>query len=409
MTENLIETPIAIPTHREKGILRQARRYLRPVLGALLLAQALTLPTPSLAEGNNPDNQALQEYLVDVIIHHSLPQQETEDWARDAVDNYLNRRFAESGTSKRFRTDQIIRDYDEATGCSIPGAIPVYDRCEFNDGKIRVWLYQQGFRYRGILAGTSADPISAAVQKELPSTISVEQDGYFGQRVHGDALLHEVGHLFGIPDYYHEDVPAGSNQVAPVGIIPFARDVMHNNNQHNHFSDTSRHYIERVNQLPIGFGEPHWDVQFTPKQTTLNITNDEGLPLSGVEIEVFPQKMTVSEIAFNGRRPIQMSIPNTPSFTKLTDELGQVDLGSYYDLFHSNGQPLDPGSGPSAFLRISHNDEVRYAAITRSYLNYLYFQGYEDVALVSLPFSSLLMLEEGKNLYLSAPGVFVEF
>ncbi|KKR80081.1 MAG: hypothetical protein UU73_C0003G0233 [Candidatus Daviesbacteria bacterium GW2011_GWA1_41_61] len=393
MIENSIEAQLTNPTHRAKDILRLAGRYLRPVFSALLLIQTLALPVCALAEVKNSSQEVSNEYLVDVIIHRSLPQQQAEDWVKDAVDNYLNRRFAESGTSKRFRTDQIIRDYDEKTGCSMPGAIQVYDRCEFNDGKIRVWLYQKDFRYGSILTGTSANPVSASVQTELPFTISVEQDGYFGQRVHGDQLLHEVGHVFGIPDYYEEDVNANLNLVAPVGIIPFARDVMHNNYQHHHFSDTSRNYIERVDQLPIGFGEPHWEIQFTPKQTILRITDDEDTPLNGVKVESFPQRTSFT--SFNEQNLTKRTIPNIPSLTGYTDELGQFNL--------------DPEAGPAVFLRVTYNDEARYAAITRSYLNHLYFQGYTDTALVSVVFSTLHVLGEGSNRYLTAPGIFVEF
>lgn len=403
MTENLIEAPVTTPTHREKGILRLARRYLRPVLTALLVAQTLTVPTPSFAEGNNPDDQeTLQEYLVDVIIHRSLPQQKAEEWAIDAVNGHLNKRFADSGTSKRFRVDEIYRDYDEQTGCSIPKAIPVYDRCDFDDGKIRVWLHEQGFTYGGILFATSANPASAQVQMELPISIEVEQDGFYGQRVYGDELAHEVGHLFGLPDYYQEDVSHNLNQVAPIGIEPFNKDIMYNPRNFYGFSELSKKYIEKVDQLPIGFGEPNWDLQFTPKKIILEITDNEGNPLSGAKNEVFSQRYVVVTPG-----QITRIIPNEINFTEISDENGQVNLGNYEKLLHSyekQGPFTVTHLGSAAFLRISHEGEVRYSAITRSYLNELYFQGNQDTALVSIPFTSLPKLEEGKIQYISAPG-----
>lgn len=396
----------SIPQTRRWKSLQRFLKYLSPVTGLLLLAQTVSMPTPAWVdiEGiQNKDAQTSTEYLVDVIIHRSLPQDQAEEWAKDAVDNYLNRRFAESRTSKRFKVDQVFRDYDERTSCSIPGTFEVYDRCDSTDGKIRVWLHQNDIRYKGILTETGANPTSASVQQELPSTIEAEQDNYFGQRPAGDTLVHEVGHLFGLPDYYQEEVNPNLNQVAPVGIIPFAEDVMYNQNTHNDFSDISRNYIERVNQLPIGFGETQWSLQFTPKQTVLQVVDDENIPLNGVKIDVFPERYVINTIGQIGR-----TIPNVTSLTGYSDETGQLNLGSYHNLFDSS-ESTDQGTqayfGSAAFLRISSSTEIRYAAITRSYLNYLYFQGYENTALISVPFSSLLKLEEGKRSYLSAPGV----
>lgn len=408
MLENLAQAE-SISKPIKGPVRRFLEKPLRSAMLALLYAQTLVIPAASWVQESG--NQSTNEYLVDVIIHKSLPQQSTEDWIKDTVNNYSNRRLAEAGAKQRVRTNQIFRDFDEENGCeSIPGAIPHYDRCRFEDGKVRVWLYAQGYittspKGRNLFTGTSADSESAQIFQSLHPNVTVEVDGYYGQRVNGDIFNHEFGHLLGAPDYYNEVVNATLNKVAPIAIGPFVRDIMFNQSNYYNYSETTQHYFDQVSQLPIGSGNPYWVTRYTPKETILKITDNEGTALNNVKVELFPQQRIV-EGNF-----IRNIIQDIPTIVGNTNNEGQFLLGNYYDMFHTTRQPLDITGGYSAFMRITNGEDIRYTAISRSYLNYLYFNGQNETAIVTVPFSSFFRIEDQEDSrphILTAPGVTVQ-
>lgn len=383
--------------HEKKWPLRLAGRYLRPLLTALLFAQTLALPISSLAEDKNTGNQALNEYLVDIIIHRSLPQEQTENWARDTINGYINQKFEEAEIKQRLSVNKVIPNYNELDGCPDGGVKknPNANVCTYEDNsKIRVWLFAQGHS-----SNTSwANPETSQIYMAIP--LIVDPTDSYGSVRSTRGLVHEVGHIFKMPDYYSEFVPARHNYVIPIGISPYAQDFM-SGVIYDHFSSVSKGFADRTFELPSGFGTPSWRIQYSPKNTIIKIADDEGLPMNGVSIEVFPQKWE-----YPVGSPAHQIIPNAATFTGITSEQGEFELGDYYKVFDN---PTGACSCDSSFLRVTYGDAVRYAAITASYLNHLYFQGYEDSALISVPFSSLLKLEEGKFPYISAPGVVVEF
>lgn len=342
------------------------------------------------------------EFLVDVIIHKSLTNyDEVANWAKDTVNNYINTRFTEASITKRLKVDNVITNYDEKNGCLPGGARKEYASeadvtCQYYDGKIRLWFYKQGAG--GNLPATSAGPPTAQVWQSLPgveSGIKIGERDYWGKDQFADQLMHEIGHLFTIPDYYFEDVPAAHNEVVPLEITAYVQDIMWSQVKYSNFSTTSAGFVNRVTTLPAGFGTPPWEVQYTPGQTILKITDDNKTPLSNIKIEVFQQDIEVRNGVIVG------TIPNKIKFQGFTNNDGEFNLGDYDNMF---GIPKRFDSGNSIFLRINNGDQIRYMAITRSYLNTLYFQGQTNTAIISLPFSSLIIYEAGKTKTLSAPG-----
>ena len=341
-----------------------------------------------------PRQTTSNEFLVDIIIHKSLTNyKEVANWAKNVINNTINTRFSDASITKRLKVDQIINNYDEEGGC-LPGGVedPIYVTCRFSDGRIRIFLYEEGSG--GKLLGTAADPTSAKVLEALPKTDLGVPD-YYGKDLYADALAHEIGHLFTLPDYYYEDVPAGNNEVIPFEITPYVQDIMWSHIKYSHFSSTSANFVNRVTMLPAGFGTPHWDVQYTPRQTILKITDDNKIPISNIKIEVFQQVIEARNgVIFRG-------IPNKIKFQGLTNSVGEFSLGDHDNMF---GIRTWFDSGNSIFLRITDGDRIRYMAITRSYLNTLYFQGQTDTAIIISPFSSLITYEADKTKTLSAPG-----
>jgi hypothetical protein len=342
-----------------------------------------------------PIQTVSNEFLVDVIIHKSLTyrQDKVADWARNIINNYINNLFQEAGITKLLRVDQVIYNYDESTGC-LPGGVedPIYVTCRFSDGRIRIFLYEEGSG--GKLLGTAADPTTAKVLEALPKTDLGVPD-YYGKDLYADALTHEIGHLFTLPDYYSENVSAGNNEVVPLEITAYVQDIMLSHIKYSHFSSTSANFVNRVTTLPAGFGTPHWNAQYTPRQSILKITDDNKTPISNVKIEVFQQVIE----ARNG--VIFRRIPNKVKFQGFTNSEGEFNLGDHDNMF---GIPTRFDSGSSIFMRITNGDKIRYTAITRSYLNTLYFQEHIETAVINIPFSSLIIYEPSKTKTLSAPG-----
>lgn len=342
-----------------------------------------------------PREQIISDVLVDIIIHKSLSdQQKVENWARDIVEDYINKQYEKAGISTRLRIDQIVKNYDEASRCDVPGATTLYDRCEFKDGKLHIWLYQTGFRGGVLQVSTTADPEGAQVYQEVPALIDIETPNYYGIKPIGNILSHEIGHIFTIPDYYLEIVGSNDNSVVPITITPYIKDIMYNQNDYADFSDVSKGYFDRVAKLPAGFGIPHWAAQYTPKETILKIVDGNRMPLAGVKIEIFRQQ---SESSFARVRGI---IPNSVSFEGFTDGNGEYSLGNYDRIFNPPARLI---SGFSIFLRITNKENIRFTAITRSYLNMVYFRGYQEIVVISVPFASLTSYQPNIYQEISSP------
>lgn len=343
---------------------------------------------------NTSQPTSSNEFLVDVIIHKSLTDQnEAVAWAKDTINNYVNTRFANADIKHRIKVDKIISNWDDQTGCPVGGTAKA-NTCEFSDpSKIRVWLYKD---WAGGI-GTSAGPhINQVWIKITAYTIAADDE------VYKRTLTHEIGHLFKMPDYYYEDVYPFNNYVVPIGITPYSKDIMWQFFNYDFFSETSKGFADRTTSLPAGFGAPSWYLQYLPKNTILKITNEDNSPLVGAKIEVFPQSLTKTS---NGTSLPYIISPAIVTINTTTDNKGEINLGDYMNIFHHviRGDNFTASiTGSSAFLRITNSDKIRYTAITRSYLNYLYFQGQTETTTITKKFSELVAYDPNKTTILSA-------
>lgn len=343
----------------------------------------------------NPKRQINSNDIpVDVFIHKSLTNQdEVANWAKDTINNYINTRFSNANIKHRLRVDQVIMNYDDQNGCPA-GSIrreSWSNICVFNDNgaKIRVWLYKNGSAGappRGF-ASTEINQVwlSIPVYANFPGDDPLSE-------IDKRTLTHEIGHLFRMPDYYREDVGPSDNLLTPgIGLTPYSKDIMWSNISYDFFSETSKGFADRTILFPPGFNLIGSNLQYMPKNIVLKIIDNYN-PAKGALVEVFPQTYPARE----GGLPRIIS-PDVITIKGTTNDKGEINLGSYNDIFQYTG-------GRSAYIRITYNNQTRYAAFTLSYLNDLYFKGYTDTAILDLPFSSLTTYETGIRKALSAPG-----
>lgn len=337
-------------------------------------------PTPSPTATSN-------EFLVDIIVHESVEnQEEAATWAKNAIDTFINSEFVQAGIKHRVRTDKIIKNFDgercpqSTRYAPLPGDLGKIAKCRPDKAdKIRVWLYDPSLVFAAIGNSGYAIPDFASAWVSFPN--SSLENMY---------LLHEIGHVFKLPDYYIDrifgHVYPPKNQVVPLGIEPYIKDIMTLDFDNQHFSKTSSDFANTVTSLPAnylsGSGIP-WFATYAPKYIFLKITDDNNMPLRNVRVEVFAQEP-------GDLGPI---IPNKVTFSGFTDGSGQFELGDRNKLFNIKGF--------AALLRITKDDQVRYTAITSSYLNHLYFQGEREEAIITRPFSSLVAYDPNKTTVLS--------
>ena len=344
------------------------------------------------------------EFLVDIIIHKSLVDQEETlaNWATNVINNTINTRFQDAGIAKKLRVNKVIKNYHEDDGCLLGGittrteSTPANVTCKYSDGKIRVWLYKQN--YGGNLPSTSADQGASQVFQSLPSIesgIKVGERDFWGKDQYEDVLTHEIGHLFALYDYYLEEVSANNNKVVRIGIQPYVKDIMYSQIYYTHFSPTSREIVNRVLSLPPVI--TNYPSHYLPKQVVLKITDNNGISISNIKVELFQQIHTLMDEG----RAIARIIPDKVKFHGLTDERGEYVLGSTDDIYGKSGR-FD--SGMTAFLRITKENEVRYLAITYSYLVTLYFEGQINTAVITKKFSELVAYAPDRPTVLSGNG-----
>ncbi len=332
-----------------------------------------------LSRGSKPVNEEIE---IEVIVdNHFENTDEIINWAKDTIDNYLNNKLKSFEINRKVRF--LTASVDSLGGCWDNWNPPVVPK----DNRIRVYI--------------TKDPGAATVFRNDISTgysgwaqsyrniICIGNiDGQFSD-VLQEVFLHEFGHILGLPDYYNQDLFSWNNEVAPISIISSVKDVMWRNEPR--FDPNSR---EIINRMSTSLPGSTWNWQFYgPKQVILQILNDSLTPLPNVKVEVFPAIVTYNS---NSRYPVNV-IPNIASFERLTDSTGLVYLGDQEYIFRHQKIFAFSGGG-TALIRITSNDDVRYAALTMSDLNTLYFaQGLTNFATIKLPFSQLVKVPVPKS------------
>lgn len=338
-------------------------------------------PESSSIEPKYEFRNSIPTYQVDVYIHNVLSNRdEIANWARDTIDNYINNRFAKAGINKQVKVDKIIADYDktaylcpdEATVVSVVSHL-VGVVCKFPDNKIRVYIHQNDKDSLYMSWATIGNEVGT-IRLFMP--VYPKLDSSPMSRIDKQLLAHEMGHIFELPDYYWEDVAAENNKVVPIGITANIKDIMWCGfcKDKDYFSsDSSAWFINK--SIPKRYIPPYWYASYQPGNIKIKIIDDKGLPVGNVKIEAFPQTWDKDKNEY--------IIPNTVNTKGSTNGNGEFDMGIAFALFNNN-------TGNSVFLRVTNKGEVRYAAITRSLLYPLYFQGFQDSVSLSLQFSKLV-------------------
>lgn len=311
------------------------------------------------------------ELLVDIFIDSDYSDPTAvEAWIKDALDNFVNDKLATYEIKRKVKfNSSTVKQI--GSGCDDAYIGQEYD---LKNNHIRVVLGQENF-------------VSYAVPYQnwlcLSSPINEEYDK--------NVLLHEIGHIFGLPDYYRQDVYA--NEVIPgLYIASEIDDVMRHNKPY--FSATSREIINRLS-TPLPGHTQFWNY-YVPKQFILQIMDNSNSPIPGVSVEVFPA-IIKSYPEYNYSYPV---IPNLLSFERVTDGTGRVFLGDQEYIFsHHDPFYQYQALGGSALIRITYNGEVRYATLTLSHLNNLYFErGLTNFATITTAFSQLIEAPQYGNI-----------
>lgn len=310
------------------------------------------------------------EVLVDVYVSDKYEDpQEVINWAKSAIDNYANKQLLTYSANRKLKFNES-KVVEVGLGCELD--------LDTSLNKINVVIPKERTNY----AFADIYRNKVCLQINVP----------FGSQM-DNILLHEFGHMFGLPDYYMQEVYAYNNQVVPIGISSEIKDIMWNDFDINYFSNNSREIVNRV-KTPLPGNVSYW-YYYTPVQVIFQVLEDNGLPLPNAKVEVFPSvlQMSMQGESLNFRN----TIPDTVAATYVTDNTGRVFLGNQQQLFKAN--PTIQGfSNGTALLKVTANDEVRYAGITMSYLNTLYFtRGMTNFATFSEPFSRLISAPEGNG------------
>lgn len=323
----------------------------------------------------SPNNQ----YLVDVFIDPNFSdQQQAVDWAEDTIENYINNKFKDAGVIKRLKVNQITTSYDNNDCLKItPRDNP---NCTINKGNISLYLLKNQTNADGLALAYSDE---GALRQNIPSLPSYNSTPF--SDLDQAVILHEMGHMFKLPDYIVEDVLPENNEVVPIGITAHVKDIMYKwsifDPATRYFSPVSREFINQTSTIPIGYGETmNWLFRYIPQQINLFISDEQGISLPGVKVEIFRSTWTKETNGFASK------IINAPIWESISDAEGLIHLGDSHAYFIYDAE----GFHESIFLRLTYNGEKRYAAVTNSYLNEQYFLGDRDQTTIHLSFPLLV-------------------
>lgn len=274
-------------------------------------------------------------FLITAFVDESFSNpKEIEGWLEDAINIQANQVFENSGIRKKVELDSVIVQKIEQNCQTAP--------LVFQQNRIALFVSNQ-------YDVSWAQPYTGQI---------CFKDNRLNQEAVG-TLIHEIGHIFGLPDFYLQDVKSYNNFVVPIDIISSVQDLMWNDYIDNpYFSPLSVKLANSIDSYPADIWN-YWRT-FTPNIIALQIT-ENNLPLVGAKVEVFPQVYSMTE---GQLRPF-IYIPNIASLEQVTDNTGRVFLGNEQNLFnHHKISSAMPGT--AVLLRITKDNKERFAAFTLS-------------------------------------------
>lgn len=320
--------------------------------------------------------QNIQTHTINVVIDERAP--DVESLMRDLNDiiSTVNSKLEESKTIRRVKLGKI--DTTEFGGCVA------------SSFQIRSW---KGGDIRLVYSTYNPAAHFGGAAYITEGTVCINNNAYSKEFVQG-ALLHELGHLFGLPDYYLEQVSYTQNEVRDsitnlpvnIGIGNEIQDVMQHSSNFS-LDPISVEMINRTRTLPVGNVIENWK-RFTSTDVSLKVTDNKGNPLNEVKVEVFPA--VIEYFPQGTTSSVGIKIPNVVSTSGKTDSSGVFYLGGWNDIFiHRNVQSKMPST--SVLLSFTYNNETRYWTLTTTDLNIDYFANDakgEDI--ITLNFDSLI-------------------
>lgn len=362
------------------------------ILGVLILLIAIPITVNRLQKQQEIRSQAASssERLVDVFIDKEFSNHDSvTSWLNEAFIT-LNSRLGKAGIQKKFKIRQIIIE-DPITIDNPEGNCQEYQdppfafrsfECVHSNDAIILYLFAS--------MGISTARYNKTVNLHLNST----RPPLLNDITYTNFLIHEFGHVLGLPDYYGRDILPEANEVVPIGLVSSIKDIMYNGYLYENFSEFSSELLRLGDELtPPGanyFNLP----QIVPKKIVLKILDIFGIPFPDVKVEVFPatkqpgQKINEdsSDAVYNR---YQYKVPNIVSFEDLTSKRGELYLETG-DIYCHKRVPLSSSCGEAALLKITNKGEVRYLPIPPFYLEQLYLeQGRPEIVTISMRFTHL--------------------
>lgn len=306
------------------------------------------------------------EIPVDLVIDKKFSNiQDVEDWGKDTINNYINDKLQTGGIKRKVRFNTSFVDF-------VQTCTEFWTPQPVSDQKIVVYISS---KYTGKAWAMAKD-----------HSICFGSFSKNNNVISKSVLTHEMGHIFGLPDYYLEQIY--DNQVIPsTNLDAFDKDIMYNQDQYYDFGSNSKTIINNLsNPLPEDYR--YW-VYYSPKQVFLQVLDDNKLPIPKARVDIFPAIYDWKE----GSEYVHRFVPNNPSISRDTDNTGRIFLGDQADIFNHKKYPY-AGSTGAALVRIIVNGEARYGAISMSYLNNLFFsQNPNGIATIVTKFPDMYKVE----------------
>lgn len=296
------------------------------------------------------DESQLMTVPVEVFIHTSLDYGLASSVANNAINYRMNPLLKKAGKKL------IITNTSSVTHNRCP-----HVSCKLSPKTIGLYMYAQGNYFTKNRPSEDGSGYPAIMQAGVTITSN--------QTWSENLVIHELLHIFNLPDYYEEKVSRNEVSSDYYTFGSYNQDVMSGASSTNNpiISNASLHMVKGIASLPaasVNDERFYGDVMawsYTPNNLIIKVVRNPGDSIrkahDGALVEVFPQ------IVKDGQYIISRE---EKSFSGLTDSEGKISLGN-----HTNYM----GYGRSAFIKISKDGKTAYRAITRSELNKLFFEG----------------------------------